>query len=195
MNFFERQATARRTSRRWVFLFVIAVVAIVAAVDTVMVAALTFYRDYEQAAHARYATTAPFDNGGVILWTTIVVVAVIAMASLYKLSVLRAGGSAVALAAGGRRIERATPNAAEKRLLNVVEEMAIASGVPMPEVYVLEHETGINAFAAGHAPANAAIAVTRAIAFVNSSRVCGSLKAWPCRLSMLSTSCRLFLTR
>ena len=48
-----------------------------------------------------------------------------------------------------------------KRLLNVVSEMAIASGVPMPEVYVLEQEAAINAFAAGHTPANAAVKVTQ----------------------------------
>ena len=62
---------------------------------------------------------------------------------------------------GGVRIDRDTPDLKRKRLHNVVEEMAIASGVPMPEIYVLEQEQGINAFAAGHTPANAAVAVTQ----------------------------------
>lgn len=160
MNFFERQATARRTSRRWVFLFVLAVTAIVAAVDTVVITLLAMYRQNEA---DRYGLPdyQQGDFGSPLVLTSIVVVAVIAIASLYKSSVLRAGGGVVACAAGGQRVERGTHDAGHKRLLNVVEEMAIASGVPMPEVYVLEHETGINAFAAGHAPANAAIAVTR----------------------------------
>lgn len=67
----------------------------------------------------------------------------------------------VAQALGGVRVERDSRDPLRRRLFNVVEEMAIASGVPLPEVYVLEHEAGINAFAAGHRPANAAVAVTR----------------------------------
>jgi Zn-dependent protease with chaperone function len=77
---------------------------------------------------------------------------------------LRAGGGSVARSLGGTRIDRNTGDIALKRLHNVVEEMSIASGVTMPEVYVLEHEDGINAFAAGNSPADAAIAVTRGAA-------------------------------
>src|SRR5213075_3180608 len=61
----------------------------------------------------------------------------------------------------GTRIERTTGDFALRRLHNVVEEMAIASGVTVPEIYVLENEDGINAFAAGNSPADAAITVTR----------------------------------
>ena len=82
-------------------------------------------------------------------------------ASLFKTLSLRAGGGRVARSLGGTRIERSTGDIALKRLHNVVEEMSIASGVTMPEVYVLENEDGINAFAAGNSPADAAIAVTR----------------------------------
>ncbi len=62
---------------------------------------------------------------------------------------------------GGTRIGRDTTDFKRKRLHNVVEEMSIASGVPMPEVYVLEQERSINALAAGHTPANAAVVVTQ----------------------------------
>ena len=92
------------------------------------------------------------------------VLAIICGASLFKTLSLRAGGGAVARSLGGTRIERSTGDIALKRLHNVVEEMAIASGVTMPEVYVLENEDGINAFAAGNSPADAAIAVTRGAA-------------------------------
>ena len=71
------------------------------------------------------------------------------------------GGGVVARSLGGVRVSADTTDPLQRRLLNVVEEMAIASGVPMPEVYLLEQESGINAFAAGHNPANAAIGVTR----------------------------------
>src|SRR5690606_14542038 len=79
----------------------------------------------------------------------------------YKTSMLAAGGGAVARSLGGVRVSPDTIDPDERRLLNVVEEMAIASGAPMPEVYLLEQESGLNAFAAGHNPSNAAIAVTR----------------------------------
>jgi Zn-dependent protease with chaperone function len=98
---------------------------------------------------------------GTVVLTTASVLAVIGLASLYKTTVLSSGGAVVARALGGVRIAADTTDPAQRRLLNVVEEMAIASGVPMPEVYLLEQEIGINAFAAGHNPANAAIGVTR----------------------------------
>ena len=72
-----------------------------------------------------------------------------------------AAAAVVASQLGGVRVSPDTTDPLQRRLLNVVEEMAIASGVPMPEVYLLEQEAGINAFAAGHNPPNAAIGVTR----------------------------------
>ena len=101
---------------------------------------------------------------GPLLLTTIVVLAIICGASLFKTLSLRAGGGVVARSLGGARVERNTRDPALRRLHNVVEEMAIASGVTMPEVYVLENEDAINAFAAGNSPADAAIAVTRGAA-------------------------------
>src|SRR6185503_12428801 len=70
--------------------------------------------------------------------------------SVYKFHQLRKGGSVVALALGGRRIDPQTEHTDERRLLNVIEEMSIASSTPTPDVYVLDHENAIYAFAAGH---------------------------------------------
>ena len=82
--------------------------------------------------------------------------------SLFKIIELRAGGgAAVAERQGGVRIYPNTTNAAHRRLLNIVEEIAIASGTPVPPVYFLEHEPGINAFAAGYSTSDAVVAVTR----------------------------------
>jgi Zn-dependent protease with chaperone function len=61
----------------------------------------------------------------------------------------------------GRPIDPNTTDPDERRVLNVVEEMAIASGTPVPPVYLLENEEGINAFAAGYTPSDAVIGVTR----------------------------------
>lgn len=97
-------------------------------------------------------------------WTaavSLLVIAFIGCASACKLLLLRDGGGVVARSLGGTRVDRGTQDPQRRRLLNVVEEMSIASGVPMPEVYVMEQETAINAFAAGHSPANAAVAVTQ----------------------------------
>ena len=74
---------------------------------------------------------------------------------------MRGGGSAVAEMVGGRAVDLKTTNLRERKLLNVVEEMSIASGIPMPAVYVLEDEPGLNAFAAGLTTSDAAVAVTR----------------------------------
>ena len=98
---------------------------------------------------------------GAVVFGSLLVLGVVGMSSLYKSAVLRAGGGVVARSLGGTRLERDAKDPLRRRLHNVVEEMAIASGVPMPEVYVLEQEAGINAFAAGHTAANAAVAVTR----------------------------------
>ena len=84
----------------------------------------------------------------------------IAGGSLFKVAALSGGGHTVAELLGGRLLhpDQASPD--ERRLLNVVEEMAIASGLPVPPVYLLENESGINAFAAGHTTGDAVVAVT-----------------------------------
>src|SRR5690606_12099945 len=100
-------------------------------------------------------------SGGILVFTTLVSLAVIGGASMYRIASLRGGGEAVALQFGGTPVPEDTTDRYLQRLRNVVEEIAIASGVPMPGLYVLEHESAINAFAAGYSPSDAAIAVTR----------------------------------
>lgn len=141
MNFFEQQAAARRTSSRLVILFALAVVAIVLAVDGVVWVATQSSR--------------------MLLFATVASVAVIAIGSLYRIASLGDGGEAVAQQMGGTPVPEDTTEPGLRRLRNVVEEIAIASGVPVPKVYVLEHEAGINAFAAGYSTSDAVVAVTR----------------------------------
>ncbi|MBB6598507.1 M48 family metallopeptidase [Luteimonas sp. MC1825] len=142
MNFFEQQAKARSTSSRLVVLFALAVVGIVLAVDLAVAVFLGVH-------------------WGVLGFTTLVTLAVIGLGSLYRMASLRGGGDAVALQFGGVPVPEETSDRNLRRLRNVVEEIAIASGVPVPKLYVLEDEAAINAFAAGYSPSDAAIAVTR----------------------------------
>jgi Zn-dependent protease with chaperone function len=160
MNFFKRQDEARRASRRLVVLFGLAVLAVVASVDLVV---FLLMRQGEARALGYLPPLGDWlaTHPRMVVGTTLAVLAVITLASFYKTMVLGGGGGVVARSLGGVRISPDTTDPLQRRLLNVVEEMAIASGVPMPEVYLLEHESGINAFAAGHNTSNAAIGVTR----------------------------------
>src|SRR5262249_40093789 len=103
---------------------------------------------------------AAFDPARLALVATSVLV-VITSGSLFKVAMLHDGGDAIARLLGGRSVDPSTTEAGERRLLNVVEEMALAAGPPVPPVYVLENEPGINAFAAGFTPGDAIIGVSR----------------------------------
>ena len=151
MNFFERQDQARRQSKRLILMFVLAVAAIVVAVDFVFLLAFGAFGE---------DSTPEGLVAGVVL-ATLVTLGIIGVASLYRISSLRSGGEAVARQLGGTPVPEDTQDFHYRRLRNVVEEIAIASGVPVPQVFVLEGEAGINAFAAGYAPSDAAVAVTR----------------------------------
>ena len=156
MNFFVQQERARTNTRRMLVLFLLAVVGIVGAIDFVLLIAFGAIGNKQHDYGHGVGMATP-----VIVWTSIGVLAVILFSSLYKMSSLRGGGGTVARQLGGTQVEPDSRDFAYRRLRNVVEEMSIASGVPVPEIYVLEDEAGINAFAAGYTPADAAVTVTR----------------------------------
>lgn len=156
MNFFEHQASARRQSRWMVWAFALSVLATVLGVTAVMAVGVAFGR----AEHMTLAD-AVLPRLPMLLLIAASIAAVIGTATLYKISQLKAGGGAVAVAQGGTLVPPEARDPRLRRLRNVVEEIAIASGVPPPQVFVLEREAGINAFAAGFSPADAAITVTR----------------------------------
>ncbi len=150
MNFFEAQDRARRSTRRLIIAYVIATLLIIAGVTAIVTAALLMVGEPGTPAHP-----------SVLFATAVLAALLIVGATLYKTAALSAGGSRVALDMGGTLIPPDIRDPLRQRLRNVVEEMAIASGIPAPEIYVLESEPGINAFAAGLTPGDAAIAVTR----------------------------------
>jgi len=157
MNFFDAQDQARRSSRRLVILYLLATAAIVASVSLLIGFAYSFTYPYTGEDYVAHMARSPGVFGGAAVFTLLV----IGIATLIKTTQLRAGGGRGARDLGATLVTDNNMDPLHQRLRNVVEEMALASGVPVPEIYVLEQELGINAFAAGYAPEDAAVAVTR----------------------------------
>ncbi|MBQ6106584.1 MAG: M48 family metalloprotease, partial [Thermoguttaceae bacterium] len=157
MDFFHQQDVARKYSRWMVFLFIVAVICVVAAITGIAFVVMEQEllnpqspEEFEQAVN-------------VVAGTGFVTLMIILLGSWFRCYLLRRGGGrSVAESLGGRLL---TPDSAqtlkERRYLNIVEEMALASGIPVPPAYVLDEEPSINAFAAGNSPEDAVVAVTR----------------------------------
>lgn len=150
MNFFDAQDRAKRATRWLIIVYILATVLIVAGVTLIVAATLMIVGENGQQA-----------NPSVLATIAAMAALLIIGATIYRTAQLSSGGGKVAADMGGTLISTDVTNPLRQRLRNVVEEMAIASGVPVPDVYVLEAEMGINAFAAGFTPGDAAIAVTR----------------------------------
>jgi len=159
VNFFEYQEQARRQSRWLIFLFILAVIIIIVVIDAAILVAFGVMNTEEQ--QFVFSMQMLKANLPTLLGGALVTAAIIAVASLFKTATLRSGGGKVARDLGGVLVEADARDPLRRRLYNVVEEIALASGIPVPEIYVLEQESGINAFAAGFTPADAAVAVTR----------------------------------
>lgn len=158
MNFFESQDRVRKHTFQLVLLFGLAVVTLIILTNLLVMLVFGFIDTQQiQSAETLIRT---------IDWQTFFAVSlgvgvVVLVGSLYKILVLSSGGKVVAEGLGGQLIPQNTDNLKYRKLLNVVQEMAIASGTPAPPVYVLANETGINAFAAGFSPRDAVIGVTQ----------------------------------
>jgi len=173
MDFFEQQDRARRSTLLLVILFLFAVLLIIIVTNIFVVAVWWSTDNFLLGTIKPYLPSFnSFDNqktAGIFSYLTWrrffsvggIVVLGIATSGLFKWFELRAGGKVVAESLGGKRLAPNTRDPKERRLLNVVEEMAIASGMPTPPVYLLSQETGINAFAAGQTPADVVIGVTQ----------------------------------
>lgn len=163
MNFFEQQDIARRNTRWLVVLFVASVFALIVLTNVAVAAFMWFGENYnvysgnrqDLAGFIGYFSWERF--GGIGMAVT----AVVALVVMVKWIQLSTGGKIVAESMGGTRILPQTRDPGERRCLNVVEEIALAANMPVPPVYVMNGERGINAFAAGVTPADAVVAVTR----------------------------------
>ncbi|MGD0258371.1 MAG: M48 family metallopeptidase [Verrucomicrobiota bacterium] len=179
MDFFEQQDRARRQTTLLLVYFAAAVVMIVVLTYIIFASiVLPFLKPLPHGPRIHHPLVslcwllgeAVFHPGYYLRWTwdprlfagfaagaTLTIV----LGSLFKIRQLAAGGPVVAELLGGRRVEPSPAEPDEQKLRNVIEEMAVASGMPVPEVYVLDNERGINAFAAGHTQSDVAIGVTR----------------------------------
>jgi len=160
LDFFERQERARRTTRFLVVAFALSFAAVALATTALVAFVVRFYMADQSSFEQSFGEWAAA-HAGLLSAVALATLAVMTLASVYRAVTLSDGGAEVARMLGGSEVSSDTTDFARKRLLNVVEEMAIASGLPMPDVFVLEREHGINAFAAGLSPSDAAIAVTR----------------------------------
>ncbi len=158
MNFFESQDRVRKNTTVLVALFAVAVIALIIMANVLVMIVFGF------------VDTEKVRDGGSLIrqmdWKTFAAVGagvsvVVLAGSLYKVWALSGGGKAVAESLGGKLIPQNTEDPNQRKLLNVVEEMAIASGTPAPPVYLLADEPGINAFAAGFSSRDAIIGVTQ----------------------------------
>ncbi|MEE8481802.1 MAG: M48 family metallopeptidase, partial [Acidiferrobacterales bacterium] len=158
MNFFESQDRVRKNTAKLVIFFFLAVATLIIMTNLLVMVVFG------------YINSQQMQDGGSLVqqmdWQTFAAVSigvgiVVLVGSLYKIMALSAGGKAVAESLGGQLIPQNTQDLNQRKLLNIVEEMAIASGTPAPPVYLLTDEQGINAFAAGFSPRDAVIGVTQ----------------------------------
>ncbi len=157
MNFFEAQERARVASRWLIVWFSLAIIGVIAS----LYAAAVMIKAWLAAEGVPYQGGIDWQDPQLALFVGPAAGGLILVGSLYKLTRLSAGGSVVARDLGGRAVDPSTTDLLERRLLNVIEEMAIASGIPAPEAWIMDDEDGINAFAAGTDPANAVVGITR----------------------------------
>lgn len=166
MNFFEHQDRAKRKTKHLIALLVLAVISLV-LITCLLIASVLYFSASFNSVNATQMSAQNIWWGithvlpaTAYVWIALGITSIVFMASLFKYAQLKSGGSSVAVAMGGKLLSGLTRDADERKILNVVEEMAIASGTPVPPVYVLEEES-INAFAAGFTPQDAVIGVTR----------------------------------
>ena len=149
-QFFERQE-AQKSYTRWLVVgFILAFLVVTLVINLVVTVGLVGDPMY---ALRQYPE--------IVVWTSLIVIGTMLLASWHKSSQLRAGGATVARSLGGVPVTAADSDLKRKRLLNIIEEMAIAARIRKPQVYVLTEEAAINAFAAGNSPDEAAVVVTQ----------------------------------
>ena len=169
MDFYSHQDEARRRSRSLVWRFIIANLIIVVCVSALFIAVTEhFEEDYKSSESRAYrhglratGTASHIERVPLLIAFNTFILLTISLSTLLKFRALSSSGGAVAEMLGGRRVPAETGDALERRYLNVVQEMAIAANMPVPEAYVLLNQPGINAFASGPTPEHSAIAVTR----------------------------------
>jgi Zn-dependent protease with chaperone function len=153
MDFFQHQERARRKTGLLVLYFILAVAAVVLCVNLALLLAFVWM-------DVQLVPPSQWFSHPLTLWITLFTLLVMVCGCLFKTWQLRRGGKGLAAMLGARPIDPDTRHGDEKKLINVVEEMSIASGIPAPQLYVLDKEEAINAFVAGFRPSETVLVVT-----------------------------------
>ena len=153
MDFFQHQDKARRNTKLLLALYAAAVISIVLLTNLLVIVVSGCFDS------ASLMTSSEGYDWGLFLMVSLLVILLIGLGSLYRIHSLSKGGSVVAEMLDGQLLIDPQGSLEKRRLLNVVEEMAIAAGTPVPPVYIIPDES-INAFAAGYSPGDAIIGVT-----------------------------------
>ena len=167
MDFFGQQDTARSNTAWLIILFMLGVVCMIALVHGTVAVCYAYLQ--EEYYHEVYLATGKYVEVDLVavlldwnlaLYTSGATLGLILLGSLFKIIQLGSGGKAVAEAMGAMPVKPNSRDPHERRLINVVEEMALAAGTPVPGIYIMHEEQGINAFAAGYTSSDAVVAVT-----------------------------------
>ncbi|MEH6449027.1 MAG: M48 family metallopeptidase [Oleispira sp.] len=167
MDFFGHQDQARKRTKQLIVLFVLALFSLILLTNLMVAGLLWGYPDiFPNLAAEKIKDPSLLDIFHYISWQTwltisAVICSFVGIAYIYKAIKLSSGGSSIAASLGGRLVQPNSDDFYERRLLNIVEEMAIASGMPVPQVFLMDDEIGINAFAAGFQPSDAVIGITQ----------------------------------
>jgi Zn-dependent protease with chaperone function len=163
MNFFDHQDRARKKTSHLVVLFLIAIILIILTIDGVVMLAFILGTQDNTSENIQKITPHDLVNLFLIISAIVspVIISVILLGTLYKIFSLRNGGISVAKMVNAKAIEPDTQDLKQKRFINIVEEMSIASGVPIPKLFVMENELAINAFVAGIKPDDTVMVVTQ----------------------------------
>ena len=160
MDFFSNQIEAHKKTKLLIVLFALAVISIICLIHfaAILLIPSTLLSSETVSPAEKLAT---IWNPTIFSYSAIITLLIITVGSIYKTVVLRGGGKTVATTLGGKLVSSDAVAPLERRLLNIVEEMSIASGLPVPPVYLMPNESSINAFAAGYSPRDAVIGVTK----------------------------------
>lgn len=156
MDFFEHQHIARKKTRLLVFYFVMAVLLIIAVLNTVIFQILNNSKQY-------HFTLQQWFTSDWFIMVTLGTLGIIVVGSLLRGMQISGGGKSVAKMVNARPIEMSSRDPLERRFINVVEEMSIASGMPVPSLFVMDDEMGMNAFVAGLVPSDTVMVVTKGL--------------------------------
>jgi Zn-dependent protease with chaperone function len=166
MNFFDNQEKARKSTFWLILYFVLAIICIILIIDCVVMGSIIYANPKEFYPLVGYQHVL---NQSAILQLAVIttlavspiIILVIVLGTIFKMISLREGGIAVANMVGARELDPGTNDFLEKRFINVVEEMSIASGMSVPKLYVMDNEKAINAFVAGVKPEDTVMVVTK----------------------------------